>query len=157
MYDLWWTQWHWACFLWVFQFPLPILIPPIAPQSSSSIIRGWDNRPNSSLSTKWTQVSPRGGKKKLPFIFFWSILHNRLTIMFFRDVTPCSIHRYLPKLWKTLLPQLLDPEDLDSMFLWNVGEYLPDYTASRPRRHWSSQSSLLKPQTSNFISRSNLN
>jgi hypothetical protein len=32
-------------FLRVFQFPLPIFIPPAAPQSSSSIIRGWYNWP----------------------------------------------------------------------------------------------------------------
>jgi hypothetical protein len=29
----------------VLQFPLPIFIPPIAPQSPSSIICGWYNRP----------------------------------------------------------------------------------------------------------------
>jgi hypothetical protein len=29
----------------VLRFPLPILIPPTAPHSSSSIIRGWYNRP----------------------------------------------------------------------------------------------------------------
>jgi hypothetical protein len=33
-----------AGFLWVLQFPLPIFIPPIAPQSPSSVIRGWYNR-----------------------------------------------------------------------------------------------------------------
>jgi hypothetical protein len=44
-----------AGFLRIARFPLPIRIPPIAPQSSSSIIRGWYNRPNSGLSTKWTQ------------------------------------------------------------------------------------------------------
>jgi hypothetical protein len=32
-------------FLRVLRFPLPILIPPTAPHSSSSIIRGWYNRP----------------------------------------------------------------------------------------------------------------
>jgi hypothetical protein len=32
-------------FLRVLRFPLPIFIPPIAPQSSSSIIRSWYNRP----------------------------------------------------------------------------------------------------------------
>jgi hypothetical protein len=31
----------WAGFLRVFRFPLPILIPPTAPHSSSSIIRSW--------------------------------------------------------------------------------------------------------------------
>jgi hypothetical protein len=33
-----------AGFLRVLRFPLPIFISPIAPQSSSSIIRGWYNR-----------------------------------------------------------------------------------------------------------------
>jgi hypothetical protein len=43
-----------AGFLRVLRFPLPILIPPTAPQSSSSIIWGWYNRPNSRRSTTWT-------------------------------------------------------------------------------------------------------
>jgi hypothetical protein len=34
-----------AGFLRVLRFPLPILTPPIAPQSPSSIIWGWNNRP----------------------------------------------------------------------------------------------------------------
>jgi hypothetical protein len=34
-----------AGFLRVLRFPLPIFIPPIAPQSPSSIIWGWYNRP----------------------------------------------------------------------------------------------------------------
>jgi hypothetical protein len=45
-------------FLRVLLFPLPILIPPTAPHSSSSIIRGWYNRPNSGRRTKWTQSHP---------------------------------------------------------------------------------------------------
>jgi hypothetical protein len=46
-----------AGFLRVFRFPLPILIPPTAPHSSS-IIRGWYNRPVSGRRTKWTQSHP---------------------------------------------------------------------------------------------------
>jgi hypothetical protein len=43
----------------VLGFPLPILIPPISPQSSSSsVIRDWYNSPNSGSSTKWTQSHP---------------------------------------------------------------------------------------------------
>jgi hypothetical protein len=38
----------------VLRFPLPILIPPTASHPSSSIIRGWYNRPNSGRRTKWT-------------------------------------------------------------------------------------------------------
>jgi hypothetical protein len=45
MWDLWWTKWHWAGFLRVLRFPLPIFSPPVAPQSPSSIIWGWYNRP----------------------------------------------------------------------------------------------------------------
>jgi hypothetical protein len=41
-----------------FGFPLPILIPLIAPQSPSSIIWGWYNRPISGRRTKWTQSHP---------------------------------------------------------------------------------------------------
>jgi hypothetical protein len=44
-------------FFQVLRFPLPILIPPTAPHSSS-IIRGWYNRPNSGRCTKWTQSHP---------------------------------------------------------------------------------------------------
>jgi hypothetical protein len=39
MWDLWWIKWHWG------RFPLPIFIPPTAPQSPSSIIWGGHNRP----------------------------------------------------------------------------------------------------------------
>jgi hypothetical protein len=42
----------------VLQFPLPILIPPTAPNSSSSIIWGWYNRPKRGRRTKWTQSHP---------------------------------------------------------------------------------------------------
>jgi hypothetical protein len=42
-------------FLQVLRFPLSIFIPPIAPQSPSSIIRGWYSRPNTGRPTKWTQ------------------------------------------------------------------------------------------------------
>jgi hypothetical protein len=42
----------------VIRFPLPILVPPTAPHSSSIIVDGY-NRPNTGRRTKWTQVSPR--------------------------------------------------------------------------------------------------
>jgi hypothetical protein len=45
-----------AGFLRVLRFPLPVLIPPIAPHSSSSIIRGWYNRSDSGRRTKCTQA-----------------------------------------------------------------------------------------------------
>jgi hypothetical protein len=46
-----------AGFLQVLQYPLPILIPPTAPHSSS-IIRGWYNRSVSGRHNKWTQSHP---------------------------------------------------------------------------------------------------
>jgi hypothetical protein len=44
-------------------FLLPIVIPPTAPLSSS-IIRGWYNRPVSGRRTKWTQSHPSPRKQK---------------------------------------------------------------------------------------------
>jgi hypothetical protein len=44
-----------AGFLRVLRFPLTILIPPTAPHSPSSIIRGWYNRLVSGWRNKWTQ------------------------------------------------------------------------------------------------------
>jgi hypothetical protein len=44
-----------ADFLGVLLFPLPILIAPTAPHSSSSIIQGWYNMPNNGRRTTWTQ------------------------------------------------------------------------------------------------------
>jgi hypothetical protein len=53
----WVRAWVWSCgicggqsgagagFFRVLRFPLPISIPPIAPQTSSSIVCGWYNRP----------------------------------------------------------------------------------------------------------------
>jgi hypothetical protein len=56
-----------AGFLRVLRLPLPILIPPTAPHSSSSIIRGWYNRPVSDRRTKWSQshLTQRGGGGEL--------------------------------------------------------------------------------------------
>jgi hypothetical protein len=69
-----------AGFLRVLRFPLSIFIPPTVPQSSS-IIRGWYNRPVSGQRTKWTQShpTPRNWKKNLmDFRFFrwwlWRLL-----------------------------------------------------------------------------------
>jgi hypothetical protein len=45
-------------FLLVLRLPPAILTAPNAQHSSSSIIRGWYNRPNSGRCTKWTQSHP---------------------------------------------------------------------------------------------------
>jgi hypothetical protein len=48
----------WAGFLRVLRFPLPIFIPPVAPQSLSSIIRGWYNRPVVAAVPSGLSLSP---------------------------------------------------------------------------------------------------
>jgi hypothetical protein len=53
-----------AGFLRILRFPLPILIPSTASYSSSSIIRGWNNRSISGRCTKWTQSHPHFKKLK---------------------------------------------------------------------------------------------
>jgi hypothetical protein len=45
MWDFWWTKWRWGRLSPSSWFLLPIFIPPVAPQSPSSIIWGWYNRP----------------------------------------------------------------------------------------------------------------
>jgi hypothetical protein len=50
-----------ASFLRVLLFPLPILIPPTAPHSST-IIRLWYNRPNSGRTCQIDSVSPHPKK-----------------------------------------------------------------------------------------------
>jgi hypothetical protein len=47
-----------------FGFPCTILIPPISPQSPSSIIRGWYNRP---VVAAVPEVPPHKLKKKKPY------------------------------------------------------------------------------------------
>jgi hypothetical protein len=54
-----------AGFLRVLRFPLLILIPTVPHSSSSSIIWGWYNSPNSGRSTKWTQSHPTKNNKKM--------------------------------------------------------------------------------------------
>jgi hypothetical protein len=53
-----------AGFLPVLRFPLPILILPTAPHSSSSITRSWCSRPVIGRRTKWTQSHPTPRKLK---------------------------------------------------------------------------------------------
>jgi hypothetical protein len=54
-----------ADFVRVLRFLLQILILPAAPYSSSPIIRGWYNIPNSARLSKWIQphLTPRNYKK----------------------------------------------------------------------------------------------
>jgi hypothetical protein len=47
-----------AGFLPVRRFCLPMFIPPIAPQSPSSIIWGWDNRPVVATVPSWLCLAP---------------------------------------------------------------------------------------------------
>jgi hypothetical protein len=60
-------------FLRVLRFPLPILIPPTAPHSSSSVIRSWRR-------TKWTQSHPTR-KIIIKNSYVLSILFNLLLLL----------------------------------------------------------------------------
>jgi hypothetical protein len=53
-----------AGFLRVLRFPLPIFIPPTAPQSPSSIIWGWYNRPVVAAVRSGLTLTPLRSKKK---------------------------------------------------------------------------------------------
>jgi hypothetical protein len=58
-----------AGFLRVLRLPLPILIPPTAPHSSSSIIRRWYNRPNRGRRTQWTHQSHPTQNQSIESVF----------------------------------------------------------------------------------------
>jgi hypothetical protein len=45
-------------------FPLPIFIPPIAPQSPSPIIWGWYNRPEVAAVPSGLSLTPKSNNKK---------------------------------------------------------------------------------------------
>jgi hypothetical protein len=63
-------KWRWARFsASTSGFPLPILILPTAPHSSSSIIRGWYHRPVSGRRTKWIQSHPNLKKKNYTTLY----------------------------------------------------------------------------------------
>jgi hypothetical protein len=92
MWGLWWTKLHKQVFFWVLWFPLPIRIPPTAPHSSSSTVRGWYNRPKLAAVPSGLSLTPWGRRKKifepstfriqsrktnhstLTYIFFWPSL-----------------------------------------------------------------------------------
>jgi hypothetical protein len=57
----------------VLRFPLPIFIPPFAPQSSSSIIWGWNNRPVAAAVPSGLRLTP------LIIIIIIIIIHQRTT------------------------------------------------------------------------------
>jgi hypothetical protein len=38
-------------------------------------------------------------------------------------------------MWRTEIE--MGPDDGGSKHLWNVGQFLPDYTAQHPRRYWN--------------------
>jgi hypothetical protein len=61
----------------VIQFPLPIFIPPISPQSPSPIIRGWYSRPVSGRSTQ----SPTAQIKKKRLFPFTLLIFASYTVL----------------------------------------------------------------------------
>jgi hypothetical protein len=75
MWDLWWTKCHCGRFSPSNSVSLQILIPPIAPQSSS-IIRGCYKRPISGRRTKWP-VSPHLKKLKKKKTYEYAVLGSK--------------------------------------------------------------------------------
>jgi hypothetical protein len=61
-------------------------------------------------------------------------------------VVPCSLVEVFPTFQRSLLPPSSGrwvtycPDDEGSKHLWNVGQFLPNYTAQHPRRQSSSYS-----------------
>jgi hypothetical protein len=86
-------------FLRVLRFPLPICTPPTAPHSSSSIIRGWYNRPNMGRRTKWTHSQPmRKIKKNKTSIMIAGVLAEirnelpRIQVQRVTAIQTCPVH-----------------------------------------------------------------
>jgi hypothetical protein len=64
-------------FLRVLRFPLPIFIPPISPQSPSSIIWGWYNRLLVAAVPSWLNLTPLTIIINIFFIWFVRLLALR--------------------------------------------------------------------------------
>jgi hypothetical protein len=89
----------------VLRFPLPV-IPLICPHlSSSSIIRGWYNRPKSGLRTKWTQSHPTPRNQTKPKIFLvrWATVSTSYPTQRV-NYWPCLYARYLVWIFIAILP-----------------------------------------------------
>jgi hypothetical protein len=67
-----------AGFLRVLRFPLPIFIPPIAPQSPSSIIWGWYNRPVVTAVPSGLSLTPLRIRIIIIIIIILIIINRRL-------------------------------------------------------------------------------
>jgi hypothetical protein len=74
-----------AGFLRVLRFPLPIFIPPIAPQSPSSIIWGLYNRPE--VAAVPTGLSPTPLKKNTSLLSLLSLGYDHGLLDYLRQVT----------------------------------------------------------------------
>jgi hypothetical protein len=96
MWDLWWTNWHLCSFLRVLRFPLSILVPPTAPYSSS-IIRGWYNRPVSGrYQVDSVATHPKKLKKKK--CIYWNVA-NRNCFWFLWRIKKRILHISAEPLW----------------------------------------------------------
>jgi hypothetical protein len=140
----------------VFRFPLPIFIPPISPQSPSSIIWGWYNRPVVAAVPSRLSLTPLTIIKKTQacrhnFGAFLLLLHldfqfvgakvrcsltNRVTIFLERK---SGLHfRKKRRTWQqlgVLLSLLYNPEDGGDTSIRNFGWLSMGYRALRPRQY----------------------
>jgi hypothetical protein len=80
-------------FLRVLLFPLSSLIPLTVPHSSSSIIRGWYNRPNSGRRIKWTHkgmVRSDISKPAMIFLFTARVHTTKSTVKILAAKSHCK-------------------------------------------------------------------
>jgi hypothetical protein len=80
-----------AGFLRILRFPLPIFIPPIAPQSPSYIIWGLYNRPEMAAVPSGLSPTPQNKKKYVPSIMKISIGSQAVLRFRFRNQRDCNV------------------------------------------------------------------
>jgi hypothetical protein len=66
MWSMWWAKWHWGKFSPSISVPIPILIPPTVPRSSSHTIRGWySDQIVADVPSRLSLTPPQETKRKL--------------------------------------------------------------------------------------------
>jgi hypothetical protein len=106
-----------AGFLRVLRFPLPIFIPPIAPQSPSSVIWGLYNRPEVAAVPSGLNPSPLIIKKK------WHLLHNAIETfsLLSPDSALCSYWNWLPSEGSIIPPRQQSSIQPPPLKIYNYG------------------------------------
>jgi hypothetical protein len=137
-----------AGFLRVLRFPLPILIPPTAPHSSSIIGAGTTGQLATDVPNGLSLTPPQEKNYLLSYCLLGCDALVRQKLTFRRNVVYSIAYMLNKQLIRSkmethssqltfslrLLGLLFDTEDAGITFLRNVSKSLSDYTASHPRR-----------------------